>query len=390
MYLGIQEIGESIKKILADLDSSKSIDRKDVNGFVNVIIRDLQMAKEAMGIQIIGAPNDLAVFRIVKLYQSSLITMLDMLYDRAHIDSKASHEFDEEMDKLIITLIEFHNFLRINHAVNFDNDFSAFKFFKVEVFERSKGRFQEVMTKFGVLDIDPKLVDLIVFPIKDFINDLESDISYRRIAFIEKLMDEILYIDFVDPINCKNDFLRICCALNFNSPKTFKYFTDFLIELTRPLEGIFNKIELLDFYTKLISQTNTIANFGYDGKFKSLKHQMLSWIQEETVFLGKKVNYAIRDSTNSVLVGDKFKLNLNLSVSQLAYLIKVLLNVGLLQNKNVSELIRFFSNSAATKKSEQVSFESLRIKFYNVESGTKAQVRDIIKCLFDYIDRDRS
>lgn len=86
-------------------------------------------------------------------------------------------------------------------------------------------------------------------------------------------------------------------------------------------------------------------------------------------------------------LGD-FKLTLDLSVAQLALLIKSFVETGVIQNKNISELIRFLSRFAVTKKSGSVSQESLRIKYYNVETGTKDSIRNMLHTAIGYINNN--
>ncbi|MBA4056153.1 MAG: hypothetical protein C0490_15670, partial [Marivirga sp.] len=83
-----------------------------------------------------------------------------------------------------------------------------------------------------------------------------------------------------------------------------------------------------------------------------------------------------------------FKLNFDLSVSHLAYLFKSFTETGVIQNKNTSELIRFLTKFVKTKKSEAVSYESFRIKYYNAESGTKDAVKKTLQLLINYMNKN--
>jgi hypothetical protein len=88
------------------------------------------------------------------------------------------------------------------------------------------------------------------------------------------------------------------------------------------------------------------------------------------------------------LISKDFKLNFNLSVSHLAFLFKAFIETGVIQNKNTSELIRFLTKFVKTKKSEAVSYESFRIKFYNAETGTKDAVKKTLQLLLNYMNKN--
>lgn len=83
-----------------------------------------------------------------------------------------------------------------------------------------------------------------------------------------------------------------------------------------------------------------------------------------------------------------FKVNFDLSVSQLAYLFKALIETGVIRNKNTSQLIRFLVKFVKTKKSESVSYDSFRMKFYNPESGTKDAVKKVLGSLLQYMSKN--
>ena len=81
-----------------------------------------------------------------------------------------------------------------------------------------------------------------------------------------------------------------------------------------------------------------------------------------------------------------FKLEFDMSVSQFAYFIKTLTETGVIQNKNISELIRFLSKFVKTKRSESISHESFRIKYYNPEENTKGAIRNLLHTAIGYIN----
>jgi hypothetical protein len=83
-----------------------------------------------------------------------------------------------------------------------------------------------------------------------------------------------------------------------------------------------------------------------------------------------------------------FKLNFDLSVSMLAYMFRAFTETGVIQNKNASELIRFLTKYAKTKRSESISYESFRIKYYSVESGTKDAVKKMLQSIINFINKN--
>ena len=88
------------------------------------------------------------------------------------------------------------------------------------------------------------------------------------------------------------------------------------------------------------------------------------------------------ESENKYLNNENFKIITGHSVSQVAFFLKLLVEIGAIINKNQKELIRLVASFVKTQQTEHNSPESLRTKYYNVDESTVDAVRDtIIKLL---------
>ncbi len=146
-------------------------------------------------------------------------------------------------------------------------------------------------------------------------------------------------------------------------------------------------MERLAFQLKTINQIPETTGLSFDPGFKPLRIQLSEWILEEVQFLERK-----RDLTTSSQVAEKefakkdFKLEFDMSVSQFAFFIKSFIETGVIRNKNISELIRFLARFVKTKRSENISYESFRIKYYNVENTTKDSVKSTLHSAIGFIN----
>lgn len=86
--------------------------------------------------------------------------------------------------------------------------------------------------------------------------------------------------------------------------------------------------------------------------------------------------------------GHSGKVKVNLSVSNLAYLVKVLCESGVIKTRNISEVLRFVAEGFSTPGADAISFDSLRMKYYNLETSSKKSVKDLILKLLKYIQKD--
>ena len=135
------------------------------------------------------------------------------------------------------------------------------------------------------------------------------------------------------------------------------------------------KQEILIQAAKAIKQDSSHSKKKFERNLPSIKQQLLNWIEEETKFQKKKMTLA-PVIPQLLAASDKGKINSGLSVAQIAYFCSLLMQSGIIQDDNVSELLRVVCENFKTSKSENISHESLRQKYYSVEYATVEAVHE--------------
>lgn len=77
----------------------------------------------------------------------------------------------------------------------------------------------------------------------------------------------------------------------------------------------------------------------------------------------------------------------SLSVSQLAFFVKLLADSGLLNNKNKTEVLKTITQIIRNQRNETISIDSLRNKYYSVDKTTMDSVKDVIIILLNQIKK---
>jgi len=75
------------------------------------------------------------------------------------------------------------------------------------------------------------------------------------------------------------------------------------------------------------------------------------------------------------------KIETDLSVSQLAYLFRLMYEVGMLKVYNQTDLLKFISINFKTNNTQAISTRSLRSKYYNIDSATRDSVKKLLENL---------
>jgi hypothetical protein len=209
--------------------------------------------------------------------------------------------------------------------------------------------------------------------------DIDAGLSNSQVTYFERLLSEL---DAVNHIHV------VLVYLNFNSRKYFNHWIDHLSRKMSVDESNAEKLERLLLEQKMINQLPCEFNIGYTDKYPPLKQMITDWIAEEIHFLERSHHLiSALGSTEKSIEKEDFKLELDISISQFAFLIKALMAIGVIRNKNISELSRFFFRFVRTKRSENISAEGFRLKYYNVESATKDVVKNTLHNAIGYINR---
>ncbi|MBT1705936.1 hypothetical protein [Chryseosolibacter indicus] len=217
-------------------------------------------------------------------------------------------------------------------------------------------------------------------------NTSDATYNYRRIAYMKEVLHELTNLAQDGIPLTWSHIIDFIFYVNFNSPAFVKHYTNSLqAELVKEstLNGQLGK---LAFEYKVINQKQVRPGLIYMPELKSAKELIAEWIIEEMQYLREKQH--LLNATPVAPEKDfknDFKIILDMSVSQFACLIRTFIEIGVIQNKNITELVRFITSAVQTKRSENISQESFRMKYYNIESGTKESVKKTLNRLLQHL-----
>jgi hypothetical protein len=103
------------------------------------------------------------------------------------------------------------------------------------------------------------------------------------------------------------------------------------------------------------------------------------------------INISIDDLRNRAAkepIEPKVKINTKLSVPQLAYFFRVLYEMKKIKSPNQTDIMKFIADNFETDNVTEISINSLRSKYYNVEEKVKAGTRKQLMEIIQFIDKD--
>lgn len=236
--------------------------------------------------------------------------------------------------------------------------------------------------------IPSKLFTIITNPVKDFI-DNPSAATYRKLNYLIRYLKEISSYRNTDNTvtNLSEHIQRKLIAINFNSLSFFNWVTTEILNKINDLDDITAKLEKLSWYLKEINQIPVISGLYFNPNQKSIKELLSEWIIEEHVHIENNAHrLAINSPASENQTIQNFKLVTDLSVPQLAFLIRSFMQTGLYKNKNDDvRIAKLFASNTKTKGTLTISPKSLRQHFYKNDDKTREVVKTAIIKILNYI-----
>ncbi|SNB04510.1 conserved hypothetical protein [Flavobacterium psychrophilum] len=265
---------------------------------------------------------------------------------------------------------EFKNYLNVNIQI-------PYRSILVKEFEITD-KLKELKSRLLESNINDQLLKLVYEPLLKIATiNIQEKLTYYDFNYCS---DFILILHHqIDFENITEEAIKDCLFdLNFNSLQFFKHLTLDVLQELEMQENNIQKIDVLYRELKNYNQKQTRNFTRYNQKVPSIKEQIINWIEEEIEYLTKKIKLEANQLTSVSNNEEKIKFLTGLSVAQLSYFFGLLMEAGIINHKNQTDVFRFISENFKTNNTDKISVDSIKVKYYNVESSTKKAVREKI------------
>lgn len=361
------------------LAASESI-TVDVPVFLKELDSECAKIKKAFRHQVVSFENENLVKRYFHFHQESLIDLINTIQAGTPTGS------GDLADPIVTRLSDLLAYLEDHFPEYFDKNMkmpvAAIGSIKSEL----NALIQAVTDKFKEVNVDIGLIQLIKNSIEKFLSE-DVHISFRMFYYFKFLRIQLANFK-VDSNTESLDVIRLLMHCNFNDESFYEYFVRYIQWAVNKVSALNEKIDELAFYLKFSNQETSTVSFAFNHLSAPINVQIADWISQEVQYLKHKQQLSPISISAEDAIPTDFKLNFDLSVSILAYLFRAFTETGVIQNKNASELIRFLTKYVKTKRSESISYESFRIKYYSVESGTKDAAKKMLQSVLNFISKN--
>lgn len=344
----------------------------------HLVAVEIARVKQRLLDKVLTIEGEDAIRRFLHIHQYALISIMDEVAE--HPDHYAAFDCHEQLEGLL-------SFFRQHFPDYFNHQATAPLMHVAAIRADINVSAPRLARMLESASADPYILEVVLYPLKSLAAAQTKVPSFNRIRHIRYILTHLEKISARgskgDDLNAQ--LLQMLLYLNYNSKKTFIQLIAYIDLFLRADVDTQQKIDYLSGLRKEVNQATVKPGTGYHDHAPTLKSQLANYVTEELDYLR-----AMKDRQKSP--EDKpgfpgaFKVKLDLSVAQLGCLLRLFTGTGLIDCGNTLALIRFVACNFETRKAGAISAESLRIRYYNIESGTHAAVHQRLEEILKAMD----
>jgi hypothetical protein len=226
-----------------------------------------------------------------------------------------------------------------------------------------KNAFQDIQ-----IDMELKICLLNYFDNCSIDNQI-SGINYNHAEYVLSLAKSLIACFlFEESGDLTKNVIDVLFYFNFNHISFCKWYKDDIIQKRISVEQYEQILHLQAELIKLKS-FQVMSKIAYNPKIPSLNIQLEMWLNE--LIRQKKLLIDIEYVQSE-------KIELKLTVAELALLIRLLYEEGVFGVKNITGLLRFFSSHFVTKKQGNISNSSMINHYYTKDKFNGSTLRELL------------
>jgi len=376
---GIEKILDLVSLItVTNTCNNPEVAETNLSTLARNIIQEVENIRQELVRSVFATCSLVEVEFLIQNHQALLIRLLDEVYASKAV-SPGNDDSEEIHNSIIDALSGLLFFIEKYFSRYFNIDdkvplayYSINKQEFGQQYDRLKNALQEK-------DVSAELVNILLLKFNATNTNQEREsATYRRFIYLKELLNEIVLIQN-NPKETDLDFAieKLLIYLNYNDPAFITYVIANISNTLNSLQNIEDKTLALKFKKKQTSQINSRPGVGLYLELMPAKEQIENWIDEEVNYLLSETNFSKPSTTLGEQVSEP-KLSTSLSVPQLAFLIRILVEDKIITNTNQTEVLKFFATHFTTVKRETVSYIHLRSQYYKPISSSIEAIKSML------------
>lgn len=281
------------------------------------------------------------------------------------------------------------NHIEIRFTKYFDQDQNIPDTYAHISIKEFRERLKDIRRIFVEHEVNNEFTDIVLFPINQFVNDPEKqNITFRRLIYMKYLVKGLSAL--ASKPNFSESIFEYLFYLNFNSYHFLQFATIKVRGEVEALPSLTDQLEHFSLTLKKLNQAQVKPSFALKPHRDSLKNLFSDWLEEEIHYAEKKRQLTLMIPPGDMKIENEkdFKVKTILSVSQLAYSIRLLKDTGIITNENKSELIRFFSKNFSSAHANSISSGNFKKDYFDYEKSAVTHVQGVLNKLLSHSKKE--
>ena len=365
-----------------------SFEEQRFSFFQQVLAEKGLLFEEKLKTYVHQSPSRLAVEKYMQDHQKALLRFCEKLIEQLGADQSVygfSHGYLlTDVARLILHRVEkLMAFLIQQYAEYLDQDTPVPYTHKVLMLSQHKVLLEELSVLVSDQVLDAALQRLLQEVLSTFKALPQLPASLRQLAYwqlflpqLENLLkDKTLLTD-----EAQEYYLLGLSAINFNQSDFIAWGIALIEQEISYQESTAGKLAQLYYFQKRLRQVRINTELSFDAAQKDAPTQFLGWITEE-------ISYQQNQATQApALSASQERIPTNMTVAQLALLLRLLRESELLPEQNKARMFRAFSQLLLSHKGEEISPDSLRGKYFQHDEHTMSIMRERLIEMLDFLD----
>jgi hypothetical protein len=340
------------------------------------IAAESQRIKKMWSDLLFSQTKDYVIKRYIWFQQQTLLDLADKVHYSINYNSQLSLQSNNEMlsrslASLLERLLELNHFLihYFNTYINEDVKIPDASIPKAR--KKMCEAAEQVSAILQTAALDQQLKACIL----DYLDVISTthigaSVTYRSWEYLISFTESLgVTIKFEDDRDLTHSITEALFYLNFNHHNFCQWYQEDIISKTIIL-GTTDQLPMLKKQLLVLKTMPVILTMCYDPDILPINVLLEKWLNE--YIKEKHIHFDLleMDFTN--------KIELKLTVAQLALLIRLLYEEGIFAMKNIAGLLRFFSRHFMSKKQEHISYGSMNKLYYSGDQFTGYAVRELL------------
>lgn len=323
----------------------------------------------------------------VRQYQASTTRLLDVIYYHIYLHQSIFPKEENPHDLRAAFYLQVEEVLQ-EVMIGLEQHFSEFMdvskplplSYAVLARKQLALRLKEVEWLTQTPGLDHALVALLLRPMKEFMNHANERINFRSLFYCRDFLSQLIQLTNLNLLPAEK-FDRhihyILLHLNFNSIEYYLYCTDRVRGKLKHYKKLPDKITCLGWFIKEIRNIPVKSNVALDVTQKHIHGHLLSWLEEERNYLQELCDASREARAQNVLQqlsqgrqDDPNRIVTNLTLPQLALMVRLHIDEGIIANTSTQQVLRFVTSVLAERKASPVTMETFRARYHHPSLAT--------------------